>query len=619
MKYLITALIIILSTFLVSKVEARLILRGRHARRDLDKTVNSKDSKKEGGYDTSEKEDDSIEDTDVVSVNLLSGSGGDDENDDDDDDDDNDGGYAGYGKAGKKEGYGDSELCAGKKGGYTGLTGGYGDGYAGKKEGYIALTGGYGDGYAGKKGGYGDGYGYGKKGGKGGGKKGTCTQNECEICGPNKKTKPTSLKLRYIPDGMESAYQTNDKSTCEEREYPSPANVTVSGFGIFKNVENGDDFLITPSSGFKAKTKFRFDDGYECEFHTSCSQPLVAGDQHGPFLIIDDDENCIESTDSPTTTPSNPPTENSCITGNVRLDGDRAVVDIKFYYPDFEPLPSDWVGLYPCSDAELQPPFNKEPKIWAYTCFDRNCRSDDPSTVTGIGSFTFEHDNLPTYISSQMHKTLDELITEEPGCYVIKLNRIDGDSAPPYYGICDGNEIQLVPGLRLASTPIDSSRVTCGDIPSDGCSVCGEGKYVSTIDAIFAFPGQPTVECGILETAGFIGEIPLAQCEFLPSLINDNCDCQECESSPEIDEITSGNTGTPPGPPTTDRTPNPTPTTNSTIKPTPGPTIEPTPKPTVGPTVGPTPEPTPKSIPLGHTFAPAFFVHELPIPDTGSP
>ena len=37
---------------------------------------------------------------------------------------------------------------------------------------------------------------------------------------------------------------------------------------------------------FQANTMFNFADGTSCTIHTSCSVPLVAGDQIGPFVVI---------------------------------------------------------------------------------------------------------------------------------------------------------------------------------------------------------------------------------------------------------------------------------------------------------------------------------------------
>mmetsp|Transcript_12833 Transcript_12833/g.14293 ORF Transcript_12833/g.14293 Transcript_12833/m.14293 type:complete len:211 (-) Transcript_12833:71-703(-) len=61
-------------------------------------------------------------------------------------------------------------------------------------------------------------------------------------------------------------------------------------------------------------------------------------------------------------------------------------------------------------------------------------------------------------------------------------------------------------------------------VNSQGCSICGDGKKITAPDAIFIFPGQPSVPCGALEAAGESGAIPLAECGFLPSLVT-VCEC----------------------------------------------------------------------------------------------
>lgn len=58
------------------------------------------------------------------------------------------------------------------------------------------------------------------------------------------------------------------------------------------------------------------------------------------------------------------------------------------------------------------------------------------------------------------------------------------------------------------------------------CSVCGDGQQVGNPEGIFSFPGQPVVECGLLEEAGASGLIPIAQCGFLPGLITSDCSCE---------------------------------------------------------------------------------------------
>jgi hypothetical protein len=64
----------------------------------------------------------------------------------------------------------------------------------------------------------------------------------------------------------------------------------------------------------------------------------------------------------------------------------------------------------------------------------------------------------------------------------------------------------------------------CPATPPGGCSVCGEGLCVGNSEAIFVFPGQPEVACGLLEEAGYTGAVPLDQCGFLSALIG-VCEC----------------------------------------------------------------------------------------------
>merc|ERR1719204_3018579 len=64
------------------------------------------------------------------------------------------------------------------------------------------------------------------------------------------------------------------------------------------------------------------------------------------------------------------------------------------------------------------------------------------------------------------------------------------------------------------------------------CSVCGEGKVVTNPEAIFSFPHQPAVPCGVLEKAGKDGKIHTKHCSILSSLIQEVCECDVNSSSP---------------------------------------------------------------------------------------
>jgi len=83
----------------------------------------------------------------------------------------------------------------------------------------------------------------------------------------------------------------------------------------------------------------------------------------------------------------------------------------------------------------------------------------------------------------------------------------------------------------------------------DGCSVCGDGKKVTAPDAVFVFPGQPSVPCGVLQTAGESGSIPLDQCGFLAGLIP-MCECGPAGVTPVTEAPVVSPTNAPVVPPT---------------------------------------------------------------------
>ena len=77
---------------------------------------------------------------------------------------------------------------------------------------------------------------------------------------------------------------------------------------------------------------------------------------------------------------------------------------------------------------------------------------------------------------------------------------------------------EYIPAPPPASTP-------CPSVPADGCSICGAGLCATNPDAVFAYPGQPVVPCGVLEMAGLEGRVPLSQCGLLPPLVDSTCGC----------------------------------------------------------------------------------------------
>lgn len=113
--------------------------------------------------------------------------------------------------------------------------------------------------------------------------------NQCYICTPDNKIRPTSIRVQYFGGvGAISRYQDDSKATCRDQTYPDSGPITTS-YGLTYTVATGDIFTFTSDDGgdMDANTVFTFSNGITCSIHTSCSQPLVAGDQLGPFLLLE--------------------------------------------------------------------------------------------------------------------------------------------------------------------------------------------------------------------------------------------------------------------------------------------------------------------------------------------
>mmetsp|Transcript_24237 Transcript_24237/g.35914 ORF Transcript_24237/g.35914 Transcript_24237/m.35914 type:complete len:571 (-) Transcript_24237:148-1860(-) len=106
-------------------------------------------------------------------------------------------------------------------------------------------------------------------------------EGQCTICDKeNKENKNKPITVQYVAAGKDSAYQDGQKASCVADQYPTPAVVTVNGKTF--DVEDGTVFTFDPEDS--AETTFSIN-GDECFIHTSCSVPIVVGDQIGPFLI----------------------------------------------------------------------------------------------------------------------------------------------------------------------------------------------------------------------------------------------------------------------------------------------------------------------------------------------
>lgn len=132
--------------------------------------------------------------------------------------------------------------------------------------------------------------------------------------------RPIEIVAKYVGGtGVLSRYQDDSKASCRDQVFPESGPVTF--YGQTLNLKTGDIFTITnPGGKLDAETDFTFSNGFTCFIHTSCSQPLVGGDQIGPILLLeanecvykfcgdgvkDADEECDEGDAMPTATCKN--------------------------------------------------------------------------------------------------------------------------------------------------------------------------------------------------------------------------------------------------------------------------------------------------------------------------
>eukprot|EP00545_Synedropsis_sp_CCMP1620_P000363 CAMPEP_0119029336 /NCGR_PEP_ID=MMETSP1176-20130426/40463_1 /TAXON_ID=265551 /ORGANISM="Synedropsis recta cf, Strain CCMP1620" /LENGTH=981 /DNA_ID=CAMNT_0006985671 /DNA_START=64 /DNA_END=3007 /DNA_ORIENTATION=- len=137
----------------------------------------------------------------------------------------------------------------------------------------------------------------------------------CEICSKDNKDKPEFLVIQYVPVGVDSQYQDEDRATCRGGNYPATTTIVMTNKDgttqTFPNVRANDIFTI--QGPFNAETTFSYDGG-DCFIHTSCSAPLVTNDQIGPFKMLAGNE-CNADPEDPEDTVTVPPVEEPPTTG----------------------------------------------------------------------------------------------------------------------------------------------------------------------------------------------------------------------------------------------------------------------------------------------------------------
>ena len=114
---------------------------------------------------------------------------------------------------------------------------------------------------------------------------------DCDTLG-----KPTSLTFKYTGGSCAASYHSQDpgKATCESSPGPISGQIQVTSANSKytvtpSTVDPGKEFTVTSSGEFDSNSVFYLDDGTNVEtdqIHTSCSQPLEAGDVYGSLTLV---------------------------------------------------------------------------------------------------------------------------------------------------------------------------------------------------------------------------------------------------------------------------------------------------------------------------------------------
>jgi hypothetical protein len=280
----------------------------------------------------------------------------------------------------------------------------------------------------------------------------TADASMCTICDEENKNKPSALTLIYNPVGVNSDYQDECKATCREDTYPDSATISAldkndNVLGEFSNLSIGQSFTVNASDEdtLDAITNFQIsgwtngDDGNECFIHTSCSQPLVVGDQLGPFIVAAGtgcDAPCLEVELDEYTCSDN-------MTIKVSFDWSATVNETN--YGGTATGYDDWIGIYPC-DIE----FYKHPESWLWACGEFGQTSLECSEALQSGDLTFQNP-MPVYNEPGNHEYpvtpfyLDDDVTVNT-CFQAVLLRYAGPSTPPYVKVCESQQFDILEG-----------------------------------------------------------------------------------------------------------------------------------------------------------------------------
>lgn len=277
-------------------------------------------------------------------------------------------------------------------------------------------------------------------------------EGECIVCDSDNKNRPEALTFIYNSEGKNSLFQSERKASCREATYPATTTLTVdtkSGEQVFM-VSDGDEFTI--QGEFDAETDFDISSwsGGSCYVHTSCSAPLVVGDQIGPFLLIEGNE--CKLAPRPCIVPDK----------EVYDCGEEITVSFDYANPDTtegeeDPMVDDWIGIYPCGNTVYK---HAESWLWACPAFGENYLTCPEPASTGTVTFK---DPMPDYNDGGPHTfPIAPFYKDGPGseistCFQAVLLRNEGPSTPPYLTTCLSAPFTINVGTTGACQVRDSS------------------------------------------------------------------------------------------------------------------------------------------------------------------
>lgn len=270
-----------------------------------------------------------------------------------------------------------------------------------------------------------------------------CVPDECVICDSNNKNRPDVLTMIYNSAGADSMYQPIDKADCVAGSYPDSTTLTVMDKNgnvkeVITGVTTGMQIQIGEGYDLDAETHFGIAgwSGGSCFIHTSCSVPLVPGDQIGPFIMIEGNdcglpEKCIV------------PDKMAYECGEtISIGFDLGNPDPNVAGGPFAALEDDWIGIYPC-DVPLDDINHAE--VWDWSC------GGIPSpgagcTTTANGTIVF--DSLPPSNANGPHTwPVAPYVIPATGavnrCFKAYYLRNEGPSVPPYVPMCESAEFTI--------------------------------------------------------------------------------------------------------------------------------------------------------------------------------